>query len=133
MHYQPTSTELSDIPGMSDSQRIYYFLTRAIESEEIWGHADAQGWIMRNEDDKTILSVWPYKTLAHDCLPDETLSTQAISLEHFIDTLAQALTQQSIHLEILSLPHQAGAIIEAAELLNMFKSLMESGTYFIEG
>ncbi len=131
MHHQPTPTELEDLPEMPDQERIAYFLSRAIECEEVWGHADPVGWIMREEDGKTILQVWSYRSLAKDCILDADLSAESFSLERFIEILEHA--REPIHLEILPMPQRPGALIEAREVLGMFESLIDSGTYFMEG
>lgn len=131
MHHQPTPTELADLPDMPDQERIDYFLTRAIECEEVWGHADAEGWIMHEDDGKTILRVWSYQDLASDCIGDANLSADSLSLERFIEVLEH--TEERIHLEILPLPQRPGALLDAREALGMFESLIDSGAYFLEG
>lgn len=131
MHYQPTDTELAHLQVMSSSERIEYFLTRAIECEEIWGHADSEGWVLREDGVKSILPVWSYQNLANASLDRADLHVQATSLEHFIDILSRR--EEGIFLEILPAPGQAGALISASELLGMFESLMDAGTYFLEG
>jgi hypothetical protein len=131
MHYQPTTAELAELPAMTDKERTYYFLTRSVECEEIWGHADAEGWLMREDDEKTILPVWPYQSLAQACIKDAELHAQATSLERFIEILSE--TEETIYLEVLPTLEQRGALISATELLSMFESLIDCGTYFLEG
>ena len=131
MHFEPTSTELADLPDMADRERIFYFLTRAIECEEVWGHGDGEGWILREEDGKTILRVWSYQNLAQDCIEDPGVEAQSLALERFIEVLERAA--EPVHLEILAMPTRPGALIEATEVLGMFESLIDSGTYFLEG
>jgi hypothetical protein len=131
MHFQPTPTELADLPEMPFRERILYFLTRAIECEEVWGHADDEGWILGEEDGKTILRVWSYQVLASDCLEGAGLKPESLALERFIEVLEGA--QETIHLEILPMPQRPGALIEAGELLSMLEGMMDSGSYFMEG
>ncbi len=131
MHFHPTPAELAELPKMPYRERILYFLTRAIECEEVWGHADDEGWIMREEGGRTILRVWSYQGLADDCLDGAGLASESLALERFIEVLEG--TEERIHLEILPAPHRAGALIEASELLSMLEGMMDSGSYFMEG
>ncbi len=131
MHHQPTESELATLPTLPTSERIYYFLTRAIECEEIWGLSDGAGWIMREAEGKTILSVWPYESLARTCNDDPDLYPNSISLERFLEILSHP--PEPIHLDILAMPECPGALIAADEVLSMFESLIDSGTYFLEG
>lgn len=43
------------------------------------------------------------------------------------------LVAEDIHLEVLPTGSSRGAFLRASELQSMFKSLMESGEYFLEG
>ena len=133
MRHAPTEQELTDITSMTALQRVQYFLTRTLESEEIWGLADTQGWVLRELMDKALLPVWPYRQYAGTCIDAPDLRTHATSLDHFVEGVLQALVEQNIHIEVWPAQAQGGVIVKAAELLAMYKSLMESGEYFLEG
>ena len=133
MRYAPTSQELQEIVTMQAPQRLQYFLSRVIEAEEIWGLADPQGWVLREDGDKTILPIWPYRECAEACINEPDLKTHATSLDHFVESILHTLIADGIHLDILPSRDTAGALLSAAELQSTFKSLMESGEYFLEG
>ncbi len=132
MHFQPTEAEQGSFAGFSTRERLNYFLTRTMEVEEVWGHADAEGWLMRTEGDKSILAVWPYQNLAQAYITSADGNPQATSLEHFIDILQRNLSQ-AIYLDIMPLPNQSPVLMSAKELLSLYESLMDAGTYFLEG
>lgn len=118
---------------MPAPQRLEYFLTRVMEAEEVWSLADNQGWVMREEGDKTILSLWPYRQCADACIVETDLQSHATSLDHFVESILHTLIAEGIDLEILPSREASGALLSAIELQSMFKSLMESGEYFLEG
>lgn len=133
MRYAPTTQELQDIKSMPAAQRLQYFLTRVMEAEEVWSLADRHGWVMRVQDDKTILSLWPYRQCAEACIDESDLYSHATSLDHFVERIIDSLIEQDIQLDILPGRDSQGALLSAVELQAMFKSLMESGEYFLEG
>jgi len=133
MRYAPSQQELQDIGTMQAPQRVQYFLTRVIEAEEIWALADSQGWVMREEGNKTILPIWPYRECADACIDDTDLRSHATSLDHFVESILLTLIAEDIQLEILPSSGVSGALLSAVELQSMFQSLMEAGEYFLEG
>lgn len=133
MRYAPSPQELQDIIDMSAPLRLQYFLSRVIEAEEVWGLADDQGWVMREDGDKTLLSIWPYRQCADACIREPDLHSHATSLDHFVERVLHTLISEGIHLDVLPSRDGEGAVISAIELQGMFTSLMESGEYFLEG
>jgi len=131
MHHQPTETELAALPSLPTNERLYYFLTRAIECEEVWGLTDQVGWVMREAEGNTILPVWSYESLAKAYNDDADLHPESTSLERFIEILRHP--PEPIYLDILAMPGCPGVLIPADEVLGMFESLIDSGTYFLEG
>lgn len=131
MPLAPNAEQQAAFAHFSKQERIEYFLTRTIEAEEIWVHADDEGWLMREEDEKTILPVWPYENLARANLGGDMVA-QATSLEHFIDILNQN-SNRGIDLDMMPLPNQTTVLISIPELLSMYESLIDSGSYFLEG
>ena len=133
MRYTPSQQELQEIGVMAPPQRLQYFLSRVIEAEEIWGLADPQGWVMREEGDKLILPIWPYQQCANDCVNARDLQPHATSLDHFVERILHTLIEEGIHLEVLPTRNVGGALVTAIELQSLFQSLLESGEYFLEG
>ena len=133
MRHQPTQREMSDIDTMTVPERVQYFLTRTLESEEIWGLADTQGWILHEEEGKTILPLWPYRQFASECIDTMDLEAQSTSLDHFVESILHKLVVQEIQVELWPTPRQRGVLLDATELQATFHSLMESGEYFLEG
>lgn len=133
MRYAPTQQELQEVGTLPPPKRLQYFLMRVIEAEEIWSLADRHGWVMHEDADKTILPVWPYAQFANACIVESDLQSHATSLDHFVENILQTLIAENIHIEVLPSLSSSGALLSAIELQSMFKSLMESGEYFLEG
>jgi hypothetical protein len=131
MPLAPNTEQQAAFAHFSTQERIEYFLTRTMEAEEVWVHADDEGWLMREENNKTILPVWPYENLARGNLAGE-MFVQATSLEHFIDILNHN-SNQGIDLDIMPMPEQPTTLISIVEILSMYESLIDSGSYFLEG
>ena len=135
MKFKPSATELIEIDSYEATERLHFFLTRAIESEEVWGLSNASGWVMKDSDDQTILPVWPYQQMATICAVNEWQNyvPGAVSLEHFVYTLLPVMIEQGIKVEILPTANQPGNLLAAEELASIFEGMLESGEYYMEG
>jgi hypothetical protein len=135
MRYKPSDSELLEIDTFSAEQRLHYFLSRAIESEEVWSLGDDAGWVLNDVGDKTIIPIWPYEVLATACR--QTVSCQptamAVSLEQFVYSLLPQINHQNIQIEILPTKILPGKIMQARELAGILEGMMESGEYYMEG
>lgn len=135
MRYKASDSEISNLPGMPAVERLTYFLTRAMEAEEIWSIGNANGWEMQDRDGRTVIPVWPYVELAQMNLSDNDsdASPQATSLDHFFERVLPMMIEQQIDLEVIGMPGTAGRLIPASDLYTMLESMLESGEYYIEG
>ena len=133
--YNPDPNDSIALDSMTEEGRLHYFLTRAAESEEIWGLSSEAGWVMKELDQHTILSVWPYQVFADACATGDwqAYSPNAISLEHFVYNTLQLMIEQGIQVEIMPTPTKAGKVLNAEELFKLFEGLLDSGEYFMEG
>lgn len=133
MQHAPTKLEQKTIADMSNVQRLEYFLTRTMESEEVWGLADSEGWLLQEIDGRTILPIWPYRQFANECINAAGVHAGSVSLEHFVDNILQSLIAQDIDLELWPGKEREGYQLSAGALLEMFTSLFDSGEYRLEG
>ena len=135
MRYSVNASELLEVESYKPEQRTHYFLTRAIEAEEVWGLSNPSGWVMKNENKTTILPVWPNEQMAARCAGDEwcEYTAASVSLEHFVYQLLPAMQAQDIRVELLPTPGRPGSLVNARELAAIFEGLMESGEYYMEG
>ena len=135
MHHAPTSTELNILSKASNEERLDYFLTRAMESEEVWGLSNQSGWVMREEENGScILPVWSYSTLSQSCAQGDWAShtPDSVSLEHFVYRILVTLKEQQIQLEVLPSQHQSGLLIKADSLFEIFERKLDAVEYFLE-
>jgi hypothetical protein len=135
MRYEPSSNELSAMAAMPAQERLHYFLTRSVESEEIWGLGDGSGWVVKEVDGRTLLPVWPYRVLAGVCAEGEWEDQvpSAVSLEHFLHHVLKIMMDQDIQVEVLPTTAAEGEALDAGRLLSLFESMLDSGEYFLEG
>ena len=128
MHFAPTQTELAALEEISPAERLNYFLTRAMEAEEIWV-------LMNESDDTEILPVWPYNVLAQACAQGdwEANNPDSVSLEHFVYNLLPQLSERDIHIEIMPSSTQKGLVFEAKALFEILERKIDAAEYFIEG
>ena len=135
MHTAPTIAESSFLENASAEERLEYFLTRSMECEEVWGLHNESGWVLKEDNDSTILAIWNYEIMADACAQGEWSGYRpdAISLEHFIYNTLPQLEQLDILVEILPFPHKTGLLIEAKDLFEIFERKLDTVEYFIEG
>lgn len=134
MRKNPSITELQAVKSYTTQQRLQFFLTRVVESEEIWGLGNTSGWVIGG-DNESYLPVWPYSALATECATGEweDYQSNSVSLEHFVYSLLPLMEKQGIQVEILPAVNQPGIQIKSAQLATILEQLMESGEYFMEG
>jgi hypothetical protein len=133
MQHAPTENEKKHLAGMTATQRIEYFLTRTMESEEVWGLTDDDGWLLRDRDGKTVLQIWPYRQFVEECIELEDQRPGSVSLEHFVDSILETLLAQDIVIELWPDRERTGTLLTATEMQDMFTSLFDSGEYRLEG
>lgn len=135
MKYQPSETELQELELYDPKEQLHFFLSRVIESEELWGLGNASGWVMKEINEQSILPVWPYEIFAENCAAMEwqDYTATAVSLEHFVYKLLPIMNKQNIKVEVFPSKSHPGSLVKATELASLFEGMMESGEYYMEG
>lgn len=141
MRHEPTANELSYLDKMDDEERLYYFITRTMESEEVWRLCDADDWVCREQDGVMVMQLWPYQGLAEP-FARKGEATDAVSLEHFVFHELEALHAEGVRVEVfpggllldgLIQNKKPGKQMSAAELFHIFDHKLDEEQYFIEG
>lgn len=131
MRYEPTPSELLYLDHMDSDERLDYFITRTMESEEVWRLCDADGWVTHARDGVVTMPLWPYEGLAAASAgPGE--AADAVSLEYFVYHELNELYGHGIVLDIFP-GKAAGVPMDAAMLLRVFDGKIDQEQYFIEG
>lgn len=135
MRCTPSEKELAEMPTMSASERLHYFLTRVIECEEVWSLGDDNGWVIKQEGERRVVAVWPYRVLADACACGEQESQRpdAVSLEHFVYRVLGLVSDNDIEVAILPGPGHAGMVMPADALFEIIDRKLDTGEYFLEG
>jgi len=135
MIIKPSDKEKQELETFDEHQRLHYFLTRTLESEEIWGLGDDSGWVMEESTDCVSLPVWPYACFAEECTHDKWnyCSPLSMSLEHFLYKILPKMDQQQIMVDVFPKKDSTGLRIPAAKFSEMIEGMLESGEYYMEG
>lgn len=134
MHHAPTSAEAELLNDASSDELLQYFLTRAMESEELWGLSNASGWIMREYAGTTYLPVWNYAVMAEACAIGDLsdYAADSTSLEHFVYGILPKLGDMDVGVELLATPERQGILITAEVLFEILERKLDSEVYFPE-
>ncbi len=131
MRHEPTALELTYLDELDQDERLYYFITRTMESEEVWRLCDECDWVSRDRGGVIVMPLWPYEGLAKPfARTGET--TDAVSLEHFVYHELAEIHNEGIQVEIFP-GKQPGMVMSAEKLLHIFAHKLEEEQYFIEG
>lgn len=136
MRYEPYEQEYAAIPAMTDSDLLDYFLSRVFENEEVWGLKEGGTYWMSYElDGREVQPLFAYKRYADDAAVGdwEVLIPVAESLEYFIERSLMRLIDQNIFLEIMPRPSRSGCLVSPQRLLSILESMIDSGTYSMDG
>jgi hypothetical protein len=135
MRHTPFDTEIAMFETMTAAERMQYATTRMIECEEVWSLGDENGWLIRDVDDRQLISIWPYRQLAMEHVPEgsESPIPQATSLEYFVYGVLDMCQQDDIWLEVFPGREKAGMQMRAADLFEIMNGMLETNEYFIEG
>ncbi len=131
MRHEPTATELACLDDLEPDERLHYFITRTMESEEVWRLCDADDWVSREVEGTTVMPLWPYRGLAEP-FAKAGEAADAVSLEYFVYHELAELAAEGVQVEIF--PGKAkGVQMGAAMLFRIFDGKMDEEQYFIEG
>ena len=131
MRHEPTPAELLYLDEMEEDERLHYFITRTMESEEIWRLCDSEDWVVNPVNGTRYMPLWPYSGLALACAKDNE-SADAVSLEYFVYHELNELHADAIAVEIFPGQKQ-GIRMSALDLFRIFDHKLDEEQYFIEG
>jgi len=135
MHHAPTAGESKFLAEASAEEKLDYFLSRAMECEDIWGLKNVSGWILRDHGETTYLPVWNYDVLAEACAIDDLsdYAADAMSLEHFVFGILPQLKEMDAGVELLATPERKGILLKAEVLFEILERKIDSESYAPEG
>jgi len=131
MRHEPTKSELLYLDDMDRDERLDYFISRTMESEEIWRLCDADDWVSRDRSGAMVMPLWPYSGLAAP-FAEAGEAADAVSLEHFVYHELNAMHAEGIRVEVFP-GKKAGVLMSAEELFRIFDHKLDEEQYFIEG
>jgi len=135
MHHAPTSAETKFLMDASSEELLDYFITRAMECEDIWGLSNASGWILRDHGENTYLPVWNYAVMADACAIGELsdYAADSMSLEHFAYGTLPQLRDMDAGVEFLATPERQGILLKADVLFEIIERKLDAEAYAPEG
>lgn len=135
MRYKPSEEELENADNLTKAERVFYFIQRIAEAEEVWGLASSSGWILSEKEEDSYLPVWPYKEFASKCISGvwSHLDPDAVSLEHFLYKTLPLMEREEISLEVFPIPGGEGELVDARTMIEQLESVVDSNEYYLEG
>ena len=137
MRYKPYDYEYAAITAMNNEELTDFFLSRIYETEEIWGLKERGSfWMTYNRKGEETLPVFPYKIMAEEaCVNDwEVMIPVAESLEFFMEKSLPHLIHNKTVIEVMpGLERKGNIIITASQLFNILETMIDSGTYTMDG
>ncbi len=135
MHHAPTAAEAKFLIDASDEELLDYFVTRAMECEEVWGLSSVSGWSMREHGENTCLPIWNYAVMAETCANGDLAgyAPDSTSLEHFVYGILPQLREMDVEVELLATPERKGLLLTAEGLFEILDRKLDSQEYFPEG
>jgi hypothetical protein len=114
---------------MDEDERLDYFLSRAIECEEVWSLGSDCGWSIREEGEQRVIPVWPHQELANLCACGdcERQRPDPVSLEHFLYRVLAMMKENGILVEVLPSTDRPGRLMPAEALFEALDSKLDSG------
>jgi hypothetical protein len=129
------SWELADgekemVLALSARERYSYFIQLAVDSAEIWGLKNDEGWVLAGDDERDALPLWPHADFAAACaLGDwETAVPQPIALDELLADLIPILQEDSISVAVFPGPDGDSAVVEPEDLRRDVEAEIELGT-----
>ena len=135
MRCNPSEEALAEIASMDEEQRLDYFLSRAIECEEVWSLGSDCGWTIREEGEQRVIPVWPSQELADRCACGdcERQRSDPVSLEHFLYRVLAMMQENGILVEVLPLAQRPGKLMPAEALFEALDRSLAGGESLLGG
>jgi hypothetical protein len=102
--------EIENVINLDASKRYNYFIKRVADTATLWG-LYSDGWaLVRDEDGRTLLPMWPAPEYADLCAKDEWkgYKPEPIEVHDFLEGYIQELAENNIDISVFYTPFQKG-------------------------
>lgn len=72
MSWAPNEKEIQSVSSLSAPKRYEHWLKKVADNEELWSLTDRGNWaLMRDDEGKELVPVWPHRAYALNCASGE--------------------------------------------------------------
>lgn len=115
--------------ALSPADRYGYVVQLAVDTDEVWGLKNADGWVLAGDDDHDAFPLWPHPDFAAACaLGDwQEAAAEPIGLGELIEDLLPILEEDGISVAVFPAPDGDSAVVKPADFRHDLEAEMELG------
>lgn len=129
MSWELADGEKDMVLALSARERYGYFIQIAVDSAEIWGLKNEEGWVLAGDEARDALPLWPHADFAAACaLGDwEKAVPQPIALDELLADLIPILEEDGISVAVFPAADGDSAVVEPEDLRRDLEAEIELG------
>lgn len=129
MSWDLADGEREMVLALSARERYGYFIQLAVDSGEIWGLKNDDGWVLAGDEERDALPLWPHPDFAAACAVGDWAKAvpQPITLDELLADLIPILEEDGISVAAFPAPDGDSAVVEAKDLRGDIESEIELG------
>lgn len=126
---QLTQKDITEILAKKGEKRYSYFVRTVVQTEEVWGLADDEGWVMLEEDDGSgdVIPFFPnpeFAEIFREAAGLQDNQVEPLDLAEFIEWL-EDFTEDNIKVGVFLNAEMQGAVMEATRLRDDIQKEMD--------
>lgn len=127
---EPGEKEL--VLALSARERYGYFIQLAVDTEEVWGLKNEEGWMLAgdgSEEDRDAFPVWPHPDFATACAFGDWQGAVAepIGLDELVEDLLPILEEDGLSVAVFPTPDGDSAVVAPVVFRGDLEAELELG------
>lgn len=129
MSWELADGEKEMVLALSARERYGYFIQLAVDSGEIWGLKNDEGWVLAGDEERDALPLWPHTDFAAACALGDwaTAVPQPIALDELLADLIPILKEDGISVAVFPAADGDSAVVEPEDLRRDLEAEIELG------
>lgn len=117
MNYELTADDLQKLGALDAEQRFDYFLTAAVDTQQIWILVDEEGFVLVDAEDDRCIPVWPHAELAQQWINGEwaQCEAQAVDFSVWLDKWTAGLNGDELMIAVFPHAQEPGIVMDPTE------------------
>lgn len=119
MSYKINQKEIESVLSLSNVDRFYHCVARAVDWEEIWSLRNESGWATVESEDRTCIPFWPHPSYAKLFAKGDWDGYEAspITLSNFVQDWLPGMQNDDVFLAVFPNLEYEGIIVNAEKVL----------------